>query len=196
MAWTSIKAIVATVALCSLLAGCTTGRFDGSRAPDPGKALIVGSITEGYLTQPHGLMVHIRKVAERYTTVPLATLGAEDDEPSPNRLGNLFMYEVPAGSYEIYQWNYRFYRGETQPRPNPIIFKVKAGETAYIGDFSANALTFCLYNVNNADTTVPALKHKYPVLEGRIVENLSAQTAFEPWPDSDARDNGRGLCKF
>ncbi|MBF6031466.1 hypothetical protein ICY20_27275 [Pseudomonas sp. P115] len=196
MPWKSTKAVLAAAALSTLLAGCTTGRYDGTRAPDPTKAIIVGSIVEGYLTQPHGLMVHIRKVGERYTTVPLATLGAEDDQPSPNRLGNLFMYEVPAGSYEIYQWNYRFYRGETQPRPVPIIFSVKAGETAYIGDFSANSLTFCLSNVNGGDTTVAELKRKYPVLEGREVVNLTARTAFEPWPDSDAEDNGRGLCKI
>lgn len=198
MLWKSSKptAVFAAIAISTLLVGCTTGRYDGTRPPDPTKAVIVGYITEGFLTQPHGLMVHIRKVGERYTTVPLATLNAEDDQPSPNRLGNLFMYEVPEGDYEIYQWNYEYYRGETAPRANPVIFSVKAGETAYIGDFYANALTFCLSNVNNAETTVAALKHKYPVLDGRTVQNLTARTAFEPWPDSDARDNGKGLCKF
>jgi len=34
------------------------------------------------------------------------------------------------------------------------------------------------------------------VLDGRTVQNLTERTAFEPWPDSDARDLGRGLCKF
>ena len=40
------------------------------------------------------------------------------------------------------------------PGRTPVIFSVKAGETVYIGDFYANALTFCLSNVNNAETTV------------------------------------------
>ncbi|UFH50134.1 hypothetical protein [Pseudomonas sp. KNUC1026] len=198
MLWKSSKPTVvfAAIAISTLLVGCATGRYDGTRPPDPTKAIIVGSITEAFLTQPHGLKVHIRKVGERYTTVLLATLNAEDDQPSLNLRGNLFMYEVPEGSYEIYKWNYIYYDGETAPRANPVIFSVKAGETAYIGDFYANALTFCLSSVNNAETTIATLKHKYPVLNGRTVQNLTPRTTLHPWPNSDARDNGNGLCKI
>lgn len=61
MPWKSSKAVLTAVVLSTLLVGCTSGSYDGPRAPDPTKAIIVGSIVEGYLTQPHGLMVHIRK---------------------------------------------------------------------------------------------------------------------------------------
>ena len=180
----------------TLLFGCATPRYDGKRAPDPTKAIIVGSITEGYLTQPHGLVVEIKKQGEPSTTLQLTTLGNEDDQPSRNLLGNLFMYEVPPGEYEVTRWNYEFYAGRSMARQAPVVFTVSAGETAYIGDMHADALRFCLGNVNNADKTLDALKRKYPVLNGRNILNLTEKTRFEPWPSSDATDSGKGLCKL
>ncbi|MCX2546866.1 hypothetical protein [Pseudomonas sp. COW5] len=180
----------------AFLNGCSTARFDGSRAPDPAKALIVGSITEGYLTQPHGLIVNIRQLEESGASIELRTLNNDDDRRSRNLLGNLFMYEVPPGRYEFTDWRYQFYFGRAVARPSPVVFHVKAGQTLYIGDLYANSLTYCLSNVNNDGKTVEALKHKYPMLAKRTITNLTAESAFEPWPTSDAEDNGKGLCKF
>lgn len=183
------------VALCAtLLSGCATSRYDGKHAPDPSKAIIVGSIGESYLMQPHGLVVEIRQKGGPGTVLRLTTLGNEDDQPSPHILGHLFMYEVPPGEYEYTQWSYVYYAGRSMPRPVPAVFSVKAGETLYIGDLRADALRFCLSNVNNAENTVEELKRKYRMLKDRNIVNLTAKSGFAPWPSSDATDFGKGLC--
>ncbi|MGF0237477.1 hypothetical protein ACQR3P_01140 [Rhodococcus sp. IEGM1300] len=186
----------AIVLAASLLAGCTTPRYDGSRAPDPAKAIIIGSITEGFLTQPHGLQVQIKARTEPSATIDLKTMFNEDDRPSPNLLGNLFMYEVPAGQYEFTSWSYYYYAGYAMTQPAPVVFSVKAGEIAYIGDLYANALTFCLSNVDHGNDALTALKQKYPMLRDKQISNVTAQSAFKPWPTSDAKDSGKGLCTF
>lgn len=180
----------------TLLNGCITSRYDGKRAPDPSKAIIVGSITEGFLTQPHGLVVDIKQHGEPGTHLRLTTLGNEDDQPSPNLLGNLYMYEVPPGDYEVTGWSYVYYAGRSMARAAPVVFTVRAGETAYIGDLRADALRFCLSNVSNAEKTLENLKRKYPILIGRNIQDLTPKSAFEPWPSSDATDSGKGLCKL
>ncbi|KPG96686.1 hypothetical protein PS896_04688 [Pseudomonas fluorescens] len=180
----------------AVLNGCTTARYDGQRAPDPAKAVIIGSIIEGYLTQPHGLTVNIKQQGEPDTAITLTTLYNEDDQPSPNLLGHLFMYEVPPGRYEFIDWNYQFYMGHAVARPSSTVFTVKAGQTLYIGNLYANALTYCLSNVNDAEETVERLKGKYPILQSRTIINLTSESAFKPWPTSDAKDNGKGLCVF
>ncbi|GKQ48316.1 hypothetical protein [Pseudomonas syringae] len=106
------------------------------------------------------------------------------------------MYEVPAGQYEVRNWRCYFYAGNSMARPAPVVFTVKPGEIAYIGDFSANALTFCLSNIDHAEQSITALKEKYPLLRDRSITNLTAQSGFEPWPSSDASDRGKGLCQF
>ncbi|MFJ2485417.1 hypothetical protein [Pseudomonas sp. NPDC087639] len=178
----------------SLLHGCTTARYDGKRAPDAAKAVIIGSITEGYLTQPHGLMVDIKQQGEPNTAIALTTLYNEDDQPSPHLLGHLFMYEVPPGRYQFTDWRYQFYLGHAVARPSPVVFNVKAGQTLYIGNLYANALTYCLSNVDDAEETVEGLKRKYPILKSRTIINLTSESAFKPWPTSDAKDYGKGLC--
>lgn len=189
--------IWAVIALSTtLLIGCATSRYDGKRPPDPTKAIIVGSIAEGFLFQPHGLVVHIKQHGGEGTALQLETLGNENDQTSRNQLGNLYMYEVPPGEYEFTHWYYVHYAGHSMARSAPVVFTVRAGEIAYIGDLHADALRFCLGNVNNANQTVEALKHKYPVLNGRNILNLTAKSAFEPWPSSDATDSGKGLCKL
>ncbi|TVT80179.1 hypothetical protein [Pseudomonas sp. H3(2019)] len=180
----------------TLLVGCATSRYDGKREPDPSKAIILGSITEGFLTQPHGLVVEIRKHGEPNSILQLYTLQNEDDQPSPNLLGNLFMYEVSPGEYEFTSWSYQYYAGRAMARTAPVVFTVKAGEIAYIGDLYANAISFCLSNVNNDDKTLGNLKRKYPILNDRKILNLTAKSGFEPWPSSDATDNGKGLCRY
>ena len=184
------------VALCaSLLSGCATSRYDGKHAPDPSKAVIVGSIGESHVMMPpHGLVVEIKQQGAPGTALRLTTLGNEDDQPSPHVLGHYFMYEVPPGEYEYTQWHYVYYAGKSMPRPVPAVFSVKAGETLYIGDLRVDALRFCLSNVNNADDTVQALKRKYPMLKDRNIVNLTPKSGFAPWPSSDATDFGKGLC--
>jgi hypothetical protein len=188
---------MAIVVLSAVLSACATTypRYDGKTAPDPTKAVLIGSITEGFLTQPHGLEVYVVKATEPATALQLQTLGGGDDLPPPNLLGNFFMYEVPAGQYEIKGWRYHFYAGTSKPAPAPIVFTVKPGEIAYIGDFYANALTFCLSNIDHAES-IAKLKAKYPMLQDRSISNVTAQSGFGPWPSTDAKDNGKGICNF
>ncbi|WP_338524394.1 hypothetical protein NUH87_01485 [Pseudomonas batumici] len=187
-----------TIALSALLltACARVPRYDGTRSPDPSKAIIIGSITEGFITEPNGLVVEIEKNSEPSAIVVLETMGKELDLRTSHRLGNLFMYEVPAGEYKVTSWNYVYYSGSGITLPTPTVFKVKAGEVAYIGDFYAHAATVCLYNVNHESVTLEGLKHKYPMLKDRKIINLTAQSGFGPWPSSDSQDNGKGLCKF
>ncbi|WP_256681589.1 hypothetical protein [Pseudomonas sp. R3-52-08] len=155
----------------------------------------MGSIDESYvMMQPHGLVVEINQQGAPGTALRLTTLGNEDDQPSPHVLGHYFMYEVPPGEYEYTQWHYVYYAGRSMPRPVPAVFSVKAGETLYIGDLRADALRFCLANVNNAESTVQELKRKYPMLKDRNILNVTAKSGFAPWPSSDATDFGKGLC--
>jgi hypothetical protein len=194
----SKRLVWVTGALCAaLLSGCATSRYDGRHAPDPSKAIIMGAIGESFpMMQPHGLVVEIDQQGAPGTAIRLTTLGNEDDQPSPSLLGHYFMYEVPPGEYEYTQWHYVYYSGKSMPRPVPAVFSVKAGETLYIGDLRADALRFCLSNVNNAEDTVQALKRKYPMLKDRNIVNLTPKSGFAPWPSSDATDFGKGLCKI
>lgn len=190
---------IAMVLLALTVSGCSTPatpRYDGKQAPDPSKAVLIGSISEGFLTQPHGLGVGVLKKTEPQARVSLDTLNMEDDFTPPNVLGNFFMYEVPAGEYEVTGWGYLHYAGFPTQRTTPIRFTVKPGEIAYIGDFNANSLTFCLSNVDHGDASISKLKAKYPVLNDRQITNLTPQSAFGPWPNSDAKDIGHGLCKL
>lgn len=192
-----IAVLVSTLIASFLIGGCTASRYDGKRPPDPSKAIIVGSIAEGYLAQPHGLRVDIVTKSEPATHIRLETLNGNPDEwPSRSLRGNFFMYEVPPGEYEVTSWNYQFYAGHALPRKTPVRFTIKAGETAYIGDFYANALVFCLSNVDMHERTLEKLRQKYPMLVDRTVLNLTPQSAFQGWPSSDAKDYGNGLCKM
>ncbi|WP_049870421.1 hypothetical protein [Pseudomonas cremoricolorata] len=189
--------LFASIALSlSLLSGCYASRYYGKTPPDPGKAIIVGAITEAFLSQPHGLIVDIEQQGEPETHLRLTTLANEDDQPSPNLLGHLYMYEVPPGNYAFTTWKYEYFAGHSMARATPVVFTVQAGEVAYIGDQRADDLNLCLSNLDKAEGTLQALKRKYPVLNGRTIVNLTDKTAFQDWPSSDAKDNGKGLCAF
>ena len=180
----------------SLLSGCYASRYYGKNPPDPGKAIIIGGITEAFVQQPHGLIVDINQQGEPNTHVRLTSLANEDDQPSPNLLGHLYMYEVPPGTYEFTAWQYEYYAGRSMSRATPVVFTVRAGEVAYIGDQRADDLRVCLANLDKAEITLQALKRKYPVLNGREILNLTDKTAFQDWPSSDATDQGHGLCQL
>lgn len=182
-----------------VISGCAnnTPRYDGTRPPEPGNAVIVGSIAEGFLTQPHGLTATITGQQEPNARVVLSTLGNEVDQRYRGVLGNYFMYQISAGEYEVSTWSYIHYAGRALEREQPIRFKVSAGEIAYIGDFYANALNFCLSSIDKSAETLPALRAKYPMLQGREIINLTPQSGFSSWPSSDAKDyKGRGICNF
>ena len=82
----SKRLVWVTGALCAaLLSGCATSRYDGRHAPDPSKAIIMGSIGESFpMMQPHGLVVEIDQQGAPGTAIRLTTLGNEDDQPSPS----------------------------------------------------------------------------------------------------------------
>ncbi|WP_460150626.1 hypothetical protein [Pseudomonas sp. S3_A03] len=90
----------------------------------------------------------------------------------------------------------RVLRRKIDAAPCACGFLGEGRETLYIGDLRADALRFCLSNVNNAEDTVQALKRKYPMLKDRNIVNLTPKSGFAPWPSSDATDFGKGLCKI
>ncbi|MFJ3521684.1 hypothetical protein ACIPO9_04325 [Pseudomonas sp. NPDC090203] len=113
-----------------LLVGYATPRYDRKRPPDPSKAIIVGSIAEDFLFQPHGLVVQIKQHGGEGTTLQLRTLGSENDQTSRNQLGNLYMHEVPPSEYEVTNWYYVHYGGHSMARSAPVVFTVHLGEIA------------------------------------------------------------------
>lgn len=176
--------------------GCTVSQYDNSAPLDPTQAIVVGRIAEAFLTQPHGLQVDIRRQGEPATRIQLATLGNNKEIRGRFLLGEHFMYQVPPGTYEITGWKYQFYAGKSMARRSTDRFTIKAGEVAYIGNYTANALTHCLSRSSQLEPAIDPLIKKFPILKNRPITNVAASSEFESWPTSDARDEGKGLCKF
>ncbi len=196
--------IVILLSFMFFLSGCVTidmtslfdGRYSPSKDLDRTKGAIVGSISEGFLTQPHGLLVFIRPLSSKQNEIILATMGYKDEDPKLNILSNTFMYELPPGKYEVYKWEYYYYRGKSLPRTKPIVFTVKANEITYIGNFHGVALTMCLSDYNNYAEDMKKLRKKYPILKKRKVSNQASKIAFRGWPHEKSEDLfGRGKCK-
>ena len=199
------KWIFALVALLSL-GGCASPsnmieRADESKPLDTHQATIVGFVSEGFLTQPHGLYVMLRyqdpdpkAVATR---IALTTLDQKDEVPGNlNILGNSFVYQVTPGTYEVSHWFYRHYDGSSVDRKEPLSFTVKAGETAYIGNFHANSLTMCLANQDHYAKAIADIKEAHPVLKEVAITNHAQGLQFPGWPSTKATDVfGKGLCK-
>lgn len=186
---------LALTLLTLLLAGCTASQYDNTKPLDPSQAVIVGAVAELFLTQPHGLEIEIQRQGEPATRIQLTTMGNNKDIRGCNALGEHFMYQVPPGTYEITSWRYYFYAGQSMARRTADRFTVKAGEIAFIGNYRANALSYCLFRTSELELAQPRLEEKFPTLKGRPIINLAAESKFEPWPTSDARDHGKGLCK-
>lgn len=191
-----MKARILIAAVALILSGCTASQYDNSKPLDPTQAVIVGRIAEAFLTQPHGLQVDIQRQGEPATRIQLTTLGSNKDVRGRFVLGEHFMYQVPPGTYEITGWQYQFYAGRSMARRTADRFTIKPGEIAYIGNYTANALSYCLTRVSDMQPSIEPLEKKFPVLKDRAITNVAAQTEFQPWPTSDARDNGKGICNF
>lgn len=188
------------------MAGCVSApnmieRADESKPIDPGKAVIVGFVSEGFLTQPHGLNVmlkyHDPDAQAKATRIALTTLGQRDEVPdSKNILGNSFVYEVPAGTYEITHWFYRYYAELSVERSKPLLFSVKPGEVVYIGSFHANALLMCLANRDDFTNAIASIKKAHPFLANTEITDRSQELQFTGWPTTGAEDVfKKGLCR-
>ncbi|MFJ4144024.1 hypothetical protein [Pseudomonas sp. NPDC089734] len=190
-----------------VLGGCSTPfntieRADESRPLNKDKAAIVGFVSEGFLTQPHGLHVMLRyqdpnKEAIQ-TLISLETMARPNEvEGSKNIVGNTFVFEVPPGTYEVSHWFYFYYRAMSVDLPKPLLFTVKAGEVAYIGGFHGNSLTMCLSNRNNYTKDVASIRKAHPFLGDITITNLSENLQFPGWPTNTSEDVfGKGLCKL
>ncbi|MBX8603580.1 hypothetical protein K5D40_15255 [Pseudomonas cichorii] len=188
------------------LGGCTSfnqiGRADESRPLSKDKAAIVGFVSEGFLTQPHGLHVMLRyqdpNKDAMQTLIALETMGQLNEvTTSRNIVGNTFVFEVPPGTYEISHWFYRYYNAMSVDQKKPFLFTVKAGEVAYIGAFHGNSLTMCLSNRDNYTKDVAAIRKAHPFLGEIAITNLSQDIQFPGWPTNQSEDVfGKGLCKF
>jgi hypothetical protein len=178
-----------------ILTACTVSQYDNSKPLDPTQAVIVGGVAELFLTQPHGLQIDIQRQGEPATLIRLVTLGNSQDIRGRNWLGEHFMYQVPPGTYEITGWKYQFYTGKSMARRTIDRFTVKAGEIAFIGNFRSNSLNYCLFRTSELDLAREPLAKKFPILKDHPITNVAANIEFEPWPTSDARDHGKGLCK-
>jgi hypothetical protein len=200
------KWILALVALLSL-GGCVSPsnmieRADENKPISAQKALIVGYVSEGFLTQPHGLHVmlkyHDPDPQATATRIALTTLDQNNEvRDTAHIMGNTFVYEVPAGTYEVTHWFYRFYDGMSVEQKKPLLFSVKPGDAVYIGSFHANSLTMCLANRDDFAKAVVDIKKAHPFLADVAITNRSENLQFPGWPNANAKDVfGKGLCKF
>lgn len=199
------KWILALVALLSL-GGCVKpsnmiDRADESKPISPQKAIVVGFVSEGFLTQPHGLNVmlkyHDPDPQANATRIALTTLDQNNEvRGTTHIMGNTFVYEVPPGTYEVTHWYYRFYDGLGAELKKPLLFSVRPGDVVYIGNFHANALMMCLANRDDFAKTIVDIKKAHPFLANVEITNLSQNLQFPGWPNTTATDVfGKGLCK-
>ncbi|MFP6860513.1 hypothetical protein [Pseudomonas sp.] len=189
----------------SLLSGCAgnyvnANRIDETKALNNQHATVVGFVSEGYLTQPHGLNVlikqEVKNTDETPTLVLLTTIGQKDEVTSNNILGNSFAYQIPAGTYDITSWYYYHYNGTSKNPEKPIKFSVKPGEIAYIGNIHGNALTMCLSNSDKYNESISTITLAYPTLKNTKIINKSTEIQFSGWPHDNSTDvMGKGLCK-
>lgn len=200
------KWILALVALLSL-GGCVTAsnmidRADESKPISSQKSLIVGFVSEGFLTQPHGLNVMLKyqdpDPRAKDTRIALTTLDQNNEvRGNTHIMGNTFVFEVPPGTYEVTHWFYRFYDGFSDDLKKPLLFNVKAGEAVYIGNFHANSLTMCLSNRDDFAKTIVDIKKAHPFLADVAITNASQPLQFPGWPNEKATDVfGKGLCNM
>lgn len=199
------KKILPLVMLLAL-GGCVSApnmieRMDEAKPVDARKALIVGFVSEAFLTQPHGLHVmlkyHNPDVQAKDTRIALTTLGQKNEVSGNDHvLGNSFVYEVPAGTYEITHWFYQFYTGLSEDPSKPLLFDVKPGEVVYIGSFRANSLFMCLSNKDDFSSAIADIKKAHPFLENTAIANRSQELQFPGWPSTRATDVlNKGLCQ-
>lgn len=189
-----------------LLSGCASNytkanRIDENKSLSSNQATIVGFISEGYLTQPHGLYVFIEQKSnapeEKPALISLETIGQKDEVPSNNILGNAFAYQVPAGNYEITNWLYYYYNGSSKEPKKPVTFNVKPGEIIYIGNIHGNALTMCLSNTNKYEEYKAKIASLHPELRNANIINKSTELQFTDWSHDNSTDiAGKGLCKI
>lgn len=197
----------------SLLSGCggtifPLERHDGLQPFKPENSIVVGRVSEGFLTQPHGLYVYIRSVENKFgdkragitpATLQLSNnmMPYDDVDAHPNRLANLFIYEVPPGVYTVERWTYHYYAGASLPSPARLEFTVQPGEVAYIGDLHGVALTMCLSNRDNYAETVAKLKAYFPILQNASIANKAGELKVKGWPhDRSTAFSGKALCEF
>ncbi|EJL95779.1 hypothetical protein PMI18_05061 [Pseudomonas sp. GM102] len=198
------KWILALVSMLSL-GGCVTAsnmieRADESKPISPQKAIIVGFVSEGFLTQPHGLNVllkyHDPDSQAKATRIALTTLDQNNEvRGTTHIMGNSFVFEVPPGTYEVTHWYYRFYDGLSADQKKPLLFSVKRGDAVYIGNFHANSLTMCLSNRDDFAKAIVDIKKAHPFLANVAITDLSQDLQFPGWPNTKATDVfGKGLC--
>jgi hypothetical protein len=195
-----IVSIIIMIMVSLLLSGClSTGltQLDVNKPLDKRKGIIVGQISEGFITQPHNLWVVIKSTSkENKTSILLETFDSPDENERKNILSHRFIYELPEGEYSIYRWRYKYYKGMSILQKEPIKFTIKANEVSYIGDLHGISLTMCLSNYDNYEKEVIKLKQKYPILKNREIINKAKFINFKGWEHENSVDlNGNGKCK-
>lgn len=158
--------------------------FEGTRTDKNG--LLVGSVVENFLTQPHGLyaLFFNKKTGKREAAVSTYDRGIvsmPNDIKEANRVGKYFALEVPVGTYSIEQWGYRFYEGKSLPKDVYPTYSVEAGKATYIGRIHADALPMLMRIEGDfAEADISALRAKYD-LSGIAIDNKCSVDGLKWW---------------
>ena len=180
------KWILALAAML-LLGGCVTAsnmidRADEHKPIDPQKAIVVGFVSEGFLTQPHGLNVLLKY----HDPAPQAK--ATRMAPSP--LNQPTKFVAPRISWATPSFT-KYLRAPMKsptgttvfmmgsvPIRKTLVFSVEPGDAVYIGNFHANSLTMCLSNRDDFAKAVIDIKKAHPFLANVAITNLSHDLQF------------------
>ena len=176
--------------LSFILSGCINlgqSQLDINKPLDKTKGIIIGEVSEGFLTQPHDLWIAIKSTTPKNDTlILLRTFDSPDEDERKNIYSHKFIYELPEGEYEIHRWRYKYFKGMSTLQKPPIKFTVKANEIAYIGSFHANAISMCLSNNDDYDSKISEFKQKYPILKGKPIVNKAKFLQFRCWKHENA----------
>ena len=179
------------IGLSLILVSCVnTGKYleKGSNyVPSEDKAIVLLNVEEGYVFKAGKAFLIIRNddnlVSFRSLAFSTGGVGYADRV----RKGGIFSYlalEVPAGTYGLSHWVFRYRRGNSLEVPPHKEVTFKPGEIYYGGLFFANNVTHSARMVDNFEEDLPYFVEKYPFIKSREVKNVSNNWSFDCWPSN------------
>ena len=179
-----------------LLAACTTpthmsdsdAKFEETRSG--GSGLLVGSVVENFLTQPHGLYVlffneNTGKREAALSTYDRGLMSQPNDILEANRVGKYFALEIPEGKYSIKEWGYRFFEGQSTRKEVYPTYNVESGKATYVGRIHADALPMLMrVEGDSKKSDLVEIKNKYNLNGIDIIDGCSS-LGLEWWQHTD-----------
>lgn len=148
--------VVVTTIIAMALNACTATIPTNYAGPDAGRVVLgFGAANDTTYSTYTLLFRNVRSSAESVGAAAKGYFvfcqtnvfcGGKFDYEKPNEVGVVLIASLPAGSYEIYNFDVFYNAGTVQKnfsskRPFSIPFEVKPGTTAYLGNYQANGIS-------------------------------------------------------